>query len=279
MDLEKKRVSQTDIVNQDMIQDILRKNDWNLVQPGDENWPAFVEAVQKRYAQNDNKDNRNRLFYAILSEYSNILHAACISDNITKKERAYSQLSLWVHQKLQKHYGERNKDVINSITQEVLIIVYQKADHISNPAAFLGFVTRIIRNKYYEYIRYKHVYKNNLEAMDYIDLGIDEFNYSVIDSRMHIEMEESEIELIMILKNCFPTRASKQLEVLLLLVIEGLTYQEVAQKLGISVSSVYTLFHRAKQNFLAHCLEEFQDSIQRLRKDVYDIYHIERRSD
>lgn len=258
MNLEEEMDSREDIVTQDMIQDILRREGWNLVQPDDENWAAFVEAVMNRYMQNDSKDSGKRLLYAVVSEYSSILHAACVADDVSKKEEAYSQLFKWIRRRVRLYgFREENEDIAHN----VLITVFEKVNTISNPTGFLAYVARIIQNKLHEYRRYR-----SMRAGIEFDLVYDSREGIMLkeDTSQGILLEESKNETIVRLQNCFPRNASRQLEVLILLAIEGLTPQEVAQRLDISVAAVYTLFHRAKQNFRTHCLEEFQELIKEL---------------
>lgn len=114
------------------------------------------------------------------------------------------------------------------IVQDVFTLIWEKRKFIDPDNSFQSYLYTITRNRVLNYIR-DNANKQSLEEIIYaeaIDSGDDTFNKVTTDELAHL-LEQS-VEIL----------TSRQKEVYILSRKEGLSYQEIANKLNISVGTV-----------------------------------------
>lgn len=114
------------------------------------------------------------------------------------------------------------------IVQDVFTLIWEKRKFLDPDASFQSYLYTITRNRVLNYIR-DNTNKQSLEEIIYaeaIDSGDDTFDKVTTD------------ELVRLLEQSVEILTSRQKEVYILSRKEGLSYQEIANKLNISVGTV-----------------------------------------
>ncbi len=146
----------------------------------------------------------------------------------------------------------KNKEEAEEIVQEVFITIWEKRKKIEPDGSFSGFLFTVTRNKIYNRIKQNLPYQ---EFNDYLDTN---GSYDHSPCR-NFEFEELN-EVIRAVINSLPPKRKK---IFLLSRIRGLTYKEIADKLGVSVNTVDTQIRKS--------LDEIRKSLKKYYPfNVYD---------
>ncbi len=122
----------------------------------------------------------------------------------------------------------KSGDAAEDIVQDVFTLIWEKRKFLDPDVSFQSYLYTITRNRVLNYIR-DNTNKQSLEEIIYaeaIDSGDDTFDKITADELTHL-LEQS-VEIL----------TSRQKEVYILSRKEGLSYQEIANKLNISVGTV-----------------------------------------
>jgi len=128
----------------------------------------------------------------------------------------------------------KNKEDAEGIVQEVFITIWEKRKRIEPDGSFSGFLFTVTRNKIYNRVKQKLPQQ---EFNDYLDTT---GSYDQCPNR-NFEFEELN-DLIRAIIDSLPPKRKK---IFLLSRIRGLTYKEIADKLGVSVNTVDTQIRKS----------------------------------
>ena len=142
------------------------------------------------------------------------------------------------------------------LTQEVFVTIFQHIKKFKAGSALATWIYRITVNKCMELIRYKRRRKRFSAVIRWLGGSSEE----VVDF-VHPGVRLQNKELATHLHRAMTRLPVKQQLAFVLNKIEGLSYQEVGDILGLSVSSVESLLVRAKKK-LQTILETFYDEFQ-----------------
>ena len=143
----------------------------------------------------------------------------------------------------------RNSEDAMDITQQAFIKVHRHLDQFQGSSSFYTWLYRIVLN-----LSIDHVRKGRGAAVDFDD-ALDHQSASMMSggnfASMPIRDPASEIgrkELLEHLDKALDGLSAKHRQVILLREIEGLSYKEIADVLDISVGTVMSRLHHARQN-------------------------------
>ena len=152
-----------------------------------------------------------------------------------------------------------NRQDAEDVAQEVFFQVYKSAKRFRQEAKLSTWLYRIAVNRSLNFIRNNKRFRW-LESLSSLLEGerqrVSDVSTSNSD-RPDVALEEKEQNVIV--KKAIDSLPEKQRAAFVLHKYEGLSYQEIAEVLGRSLSSVESLIHRAKLNLqrkLLHYLEE-----------------------
>ena len=129
----------------------------------------------------------------------------------------------------------KDKNDAEEVTQEVFIALWQNRNKIDSKLSIVAYILSIARNQIYQVFRksfYKQAYVeymvNSLEKPDF--LTEDEVMFNELNSFMNYTIEKL---------------PPKRKEVFILSRVDGLTYKEIARKLGITENTVDVQMRKA----------------------------------
>lgn len=121
------------------------------------------------------------------------------------------------------------------LCQEAYVKAFQNIRDLDDPVKFMGWIKAMARNLFIDFTRKK----SNQNEEDFA-----EENVEVMDTA-----EGSETEQVMIVRETLTQLETESREVLILVDMEGHSYIEAAEILGITESAVRSRLHRARQQF------------------------------
>src|SRR3990167_5522525 len=130
------------------------------------------------------------------------------------------------------------------IEQEVLLRIANKCDTIQNPQAVRSWLSRLIHNLISDHFRTKQAQPERINFDD--DLLEYAENQLLVDNKTPEEIsqvKEMFENLMITISDLEPIWR----EVLMLRELEGLSYNEIALKLGLGVGTIKSRLHRARQ--------------------------------
>ncbi len=128
------------------------------------------------------------------------------------------------------------------LTQEVFIDVLQNLKNFRGDSAPGTWIYRIAVNRSLNFIRNRKRYKWWKQVDDFLTFSATEKEPSIINTK--IEDEEGKV----ILQNAINTLPENQRTAFTLNKLDELSYNEVCEIMGMSLSAVESLIHRAKIN-------------------------------
>ena len=141
----------------------------------------------------------------------------------------------------------QNQEDAEDITQEIFITVYLSISQFKGDSKLSTWIYRITVNKCQELIRKRSRkkrfgFKTSIENIDFEKPLSENFTF------MHPGIELEKKERSMILFSAINQLPDNQKIAFTMHKIEGISYEETAQIMNISLSSVESLMFRAKQN-------------------------------
>lgn len=132
------------------------------------------------------------------------------------------------------------------ITQEVFVKLFETIDNFRGEASLKTWVYRVAVNKCLEKLRYRK--RGKRMAFFHSLIGLEEHASHVASSFDHPGVALENKERTELLYKHIARLSEKQRTAFILHRMEGLSYQEIAGIMEVSLSSVESLLFRAKQN-------------------------------
>ncbi len=133
----------------------------------------------------------------------------------------------------------RDPQTTEELTQETFYQAYQSLSRYNGQCEMFTWLAAIAKNVFFSYLR-----KTKAESM-VIDLYITDLAASLSDEPGYRVMREVDIARV---RKAIAGIPQKYSEVLVLRIYGELPYEEIARKLGISVSSAKVIYFRAKNH-------------------------------
>lgn len=139
-----------------------------------------------------------------------------------------------------------NKEAAEDITQEVFIEVYRSVKLFRSESKFSTWIYRIAVTKSLDYLKFQKRKKrfSLLRNLMGSDSGTEEFPSTEYSPEKQIENDER----VRILREAIDKLPENQKIAFTLSKYDDLSYQEISEILGTTISSVESLIHRAKIN-------------------------------
>jgi RNA polymerase sigma-70 factor (family 1) len=168
-----------------------------------------------------------------------------------------------VHNLLLRLVG--NRDDAEELTQDVFLSLWKHAGSIRGESKLSTWLYRVAANKAINFkkrggllFHFKQLF--SLEADD--ESIIDRLPAAAADSPdRQLEMREAQVQLADLLG----TLPQRQREVYLLHKLEGLSYNEIAEELHVTLGTIESLMHRAKENLQKVMLKKVRKSASKNR--------------
>jgi RNA polymerase sigma-70 factor (ECF subfamily) len=138
----------------------------------------------------------------------------------------------------------RDPDVAEDLTQETFYQAYKSLPRYNGRCEMFTWLAAISKNVFFKYLR-----KKKTESL-LIDLYISDLTAPITEEPGYRLMREVDITRV---RRAIAGIPKKYSEVLILRIYGELSYEEIAKKLGISVSSAKVIFFRAK-NYIKEVL-------------------------
>lgn len=126
------------------------------------------------------------------------------------------------------------------LTQEAFIRVYEQADRLTEKRAFRSWLWSVAANLCRDHLK-RQAYRRHLSVDHDVNLDRDVASPSSPDR----DLEEAEVEQI--IDQAIATLRSDRRMVIVLREYQGLSYEEIAETVGCSVSTVKSRLHMARQ--------------------------------
>lgn len=176
-----------------------------------------------------------------------------------------STASIWeqVHIRLRAFIAKRvrNEAEIEDLLQEVFVRVHRHIETIHEPERMVSWVFQITRNVIVDHYR-SAAQKRELPAGTGTDIQ-EELKVMSVESEEH----EAKYELSNCLRPMIARLSSAYREAIILVELEGLTHQEAATKLGLSLPGMKSRVQRGRQqlhNMLNECCQIELDGRHRI---------------
>jgi RNA polymerase sigma-70 factor (ECF subfamily) len=158
-----------------------------------------------------------------------------------------------------------NRDDAEELTQDVFLSLWKHAESLRGESKLSTWLYRVAVNKAINFrkrggllFQIKQLF--SLEADD--ESIIDRLPAAAADSPdRQLEMREAQVQLADLLD----TLPHRQREVYLLHKLEGLSYNEIAEELHVSLGTIESLMHRAKENLQKVMLKKVRKSASKNR--------------
>lgn len=190
--------------------------------------------IEDRRLIEDFKNGREEAFDILYDKYSNF-----VKSYINKK----------IH----------NIDVSEEMMHEIFIFVYKHPERYKGKSKFINFVFGITKNKINEYWRKMNSSGSEVEIVDNELSEDDEIKSSYC---YDIERKEESRELIDIISNLKP----EYREVIELIDLEELSYDEAAKRLNKSVDQIRVTVHRARKKLKSEFERKYPDTARKYSK-------------
>jgi RNA polymerase sigma-70 factor (ECF subfamily) len=153
-----------------------------------------------------------------------------------------------------------NREDADDLAQEVFVQVYESLHHFREEAELSTWIYRIAVNKSLDFLRRQ---KRKKRIAWLVSFGNEEGGDGVFlpsDNDPHRELEEKELNAI--LDAALAKLHENQRAVIILSKLEGFPMKEIATIMDLSVSSVESLLHRAKENLRKELARYFKKNLR-----------------
>ncbi|MDF2158834.1 RNA polymerase sigma factor [Algoriphagus sp. CAU 1675] len=148
-----------------------------------------------------------------------------------KRSKLYRLVYLWV----------RDRSLAEDMLQNVFEKSFNREGELQNHPNLMGWLVRSLKNEVLMYLRQNKV----LDSLE----GLEDLKW---DDSAKDETKESVNKVMCLLK----TLPSKQQEIFQLREVEGLSYEEIATYLELSLEQVKVNLHRARKTIKEHMLSQ-----------------------
>lgn len=140
----------------------------------------------------------------------------------------------------------RDKEMTEEMTQDTFYELYKSLYKYNGTCQFFTFVAAIAKNVYYKYVRKKKI--------EYIDIELVKEIADMRDTPEEACLRSMRSKQI---RACIEKLPKNYRDVVLLRVYADLTFPDIADILGISVSGAKVIFHRAKKIISEELTDEY----------------------
>ena len=138
--------------------------------------------------------------------------------------------------------------IAEDITQETFLQVYRKLAKLKDPSQFPGWLYVIANRRCLAWIRKKRVQTQSLEDIDIVMTERSSYSRHVAAAQAE-SAAETKRELV---KNLLAKLKESDRTILTLYYFGEMTYAEISEFLGVSVNTVATRIHRARERLKAY---------------------------
>jgi len=208
-----------------IVRDLIAKYEWTLLEEDE-----LIELVM-----NSNPEISPTKVERLAKHYHSItLYEACRqSENLDRREQGYREL----HRLLFHIAYNRWPELAEDTTQRTLLLVYEQIDRCQHPGTFLAFALNKLRHA----LKQEHQASKREQILD--EASQDKIGRKQAASGPDLEEKETCHVLLDAIKRL---AKDHEQQVVLLKYYGGLSDEEMAERLGITVNYVRVLRHRAK---------------------------------
>lgn len=151
----------------------------------------------------------------------------------------------------------KNPEDADDVAQEVFIQVYESLSHFRAESELSTWIYRIAINKSLDFIRKKKRKKRFAQLTSLFGFG-EEQDEIVLPSEDNPQRELEDRERRQILDAAIAKLPESQQTAIVLSKYEGFSNKEIASIMGVSLSAVEALIHRAKKNLHKQLYDHFE---------------------
>lgn len=140
----------------------------------------------------------------------------------------------------------KNKDVADDLTSETFLKAFKSIDKFTKDISFEMWLKTIANHHSIDFIRSGKKSQGDLYIDDELEQEFVHTDYSNPEKEM-IKKEESEM-----LAKTISKMGSRQKEIIQMRFTEELTYQEIADRLGLSIGTIKHYLHRYKEKIISN---------------------------
>ena len=140
----------------------------------------------------------------------------------------------------------KNKDVADDLTSETFLKAFKSIDKFTKDISFEMWLKTIANHHSIDFIRSGKKNQGDLYIDDELEQEFVHTDYSNPEKEM-IKKEESEM-----LAKTISKMGSRQKEIIQMRFTEELTYQEIADRLGLSIGTIKHYLHRYKEKIISN---------------------------
>ncbi|HTJ49352.1 MAG TPA: sigma-70 family RNA polymerase sigma factor [Cyclobacteriaceae bacterium] len=155
---------------------------------------------------------------------------------------AYTSL-YHIYYSLLNNYGykfTKDVDLIEDTIHDLFVRLWTNRDNLGNPISVKNYLFKSLRNILFRKIKTQSRFFNLQEDDESIPFEIS------FDSQLILSEDEKELQQV--IKNVLNKLPARQQEVIFLRFYDGLSYEEIADIMGINVNSTYKLLYKALEN-------------------------------
>ena len=145
----------------------------------------------------------------------------------------------------------KNQLDTQDVVQDVFLKVIEKIDTYRGLSKFSTWVYKITENTSFNYLRANTKYNKSLSFEDNMFFNTDEYNFTTMGYNSELKIGPESIvlkkEILEKIENAVNELPLNYREVFKLRDIEGLSYEEISNELGISVTTLKVRLHRARK--------------------------------
>lgn len=145
------------------------------------------------------------------------------------------------HFKSLNNYGykfSRDVNLIEDAVHDLFVNLWSKKEQLGSPVSVKNYLYKSLRNLLFRKMKNQQRFSNIETDDDY------PFNFEVAFDTLIIE-DESEKALQKKIKTAIQTLPARQQEIVYLRFYEGLSYEEIADIMGLNINSAYKLLYKA----------------------------------
>ncbi len=145
----------------------------------------------------------------------------------------------------------KNQLDTQDVVQDVFLKVIEKIDTYRGLSKFSTWVYKITENTSFNYLRANTKYNKSFSFEDSMFFNTDEYNFTTLGYNSELKIGPESIvlkkEILEKIENAVNELPLNYREVFKLRDIEGLSYEEISNELGISVTTLKVRLHRARK--------------------------------
>lgn len=138
------------------------------------------------------------------------------------------------------HKFTRDVNLIEDVIHDIFVNLWTSRENLGNPLSVKNYLYKSVRNMLLRKLRHKARFSDLEEHDEHVPFEVS------FDHQLILNEEQKKIqETLKVVLNQLPPR---QREIVFLRFYDGLSYEEIADIMGINVSSTYKLLYKALEN-------------------------------